>query len=235
MVRIAAGPRRHEPRAAGAMLHGRRQPPSSSAPSSSPPPLPGQDEDSRLLADLGLKPMGSAAPEAVQARLSRHVQPVFPQEQLEVGQRPEHAGVIDPAGQMLCDHPVDGRSVHQADAPGDAGPVRRSSSIGRSAPRNQSPTGVRNPALRRASVSASSRSAAAARRIAFPPRRSNNSRSGNVAVRAVSSTSMKGIRPSTPAAIIIRSPRSSRLSGSQPVWSASMIRRRGGSDVRPVA
>ena len=56
-----------------------------------------------------------------------------------------------------------------------------------------------------------------ARNTAFPPLALTRKRSGKRATTLANATSMKGMRPSIDPAIIMRSPRSRRLSGSHEV------------------
>ena len=65
-----------------------------------------------------------------------------------------------------------------------------------------------------------------ARKTALPPLAPIRNLSGKRATTFANSTSMNGIRPSIDPAIIMRSPRSSRLSGSQEVWSKNKMRRK---------
>ena len=106
-------------------------------------------------------------------------------------------------------------------------PSRSSLAGSRKGPRNHSVTGIRKPFFRRVRTDCGRRGPNASRtiRLVTPPL--IRQLSGKVLANSASRTSMNGARASIEAAIVIMSIRSSRLSGSQDVWSKCSTRRRG--------
>ena len=93
----------------------------------------------------------------------------------------------------------------------------RSRTKSRYGPLNHSLTGTRKPIFFRLIISNGKMSLIAVRSTAFPPLQPIRYLSGIRATMPARTVSIKGIRPSIEPAIIIRSPRSSRLSGSHEV------------------